>query len=43
MTKTLLEVLVGILFMFAVGAYWIFERDRAIALVQSLCRASTGE
>ena len=35
-TKTLFEVLVGILFMFAVGAYWIFERDGAISLVQSL-------
>jgi predicted PurR-regulated permease PerM len=35
-TRTLFEILVGILFMFAVGAYWIFERDEAIALVQSL-------
>src|SRR3954467_2799457 len=35
-TKTLFEILVGILFMFAVGAYWIFERDRTIGLVQSL-------
>ena len=35
-TKTAFEVLVGIFFMFAVGAYWIFERDRTIALVQSL-------
>jgi predicted PurR-regulated permease PerM len=35
-TKTAFEVLVGIFFMFAVGAYWIFERDRGIALVQSL-------
>jgi predicted PurR-regulated permease PerM len=35
-TKTLFEILVGILFMFAVGAYWIFERDGAIALVQSV-------
>src|SRR5579884_1690745 len=35
-TKTLVEILVGILFMFAVGAYWIFERDATIALVQSL-------
>jgi len=34
--KTAFEVLVGILFMFAVGAYWVFERDRTIALVQSL-------
>jgi predicted PurR-regulated permease PerM len=35
-TKTAFEVLVGIFFMFAVAAYWIFERDRTIALVQSL-------
>jgi predicted PurR-regulated permease PerM len=35
-TKTLFEILVGILFMFSVGAYWIFERDRTIALVQSM-------
>lgn len=35
-TKTVFEILVGILFMFAVGAYWIFERDATIALVQSL-------
>jgi predicted PurR-regulated permease PerM len=35
-TKTAFEVMVGIFFMFAVGAYWIFERDRTIALVQSL-------
>ena len=35
-TRTLFEILVGILFVFAVGAYWIFERDQAIALVQSL-------
>jgi len=35
-TKTAFEVLVGIFFMFAVGAYWIFERDRTIALIQSL-------
>ncbi|HKU56969.1 MAG TPA: AI-2E family transporter [Gaiellaceae bacterium] len=35
-TRTVLEVVVGILFMFAVGAYWIFERDATIALVQSL-------
>jgi predicted PurR-regulated permease PerM len=35
-TRTVLEVLVGILFIFAVGAYWIFERDGAIALVQSM-------
>jgi len=35
-TKTAFEVLIGIFFMFAVGAYWIFERDSAIALIQSL-------
>jgi predicted PurR-regulated permease PerM len=35
-TKTLFEILVGILLMFAVGAYWIFERDATIGLVQSL-------
>ena len=35
-TRTLFEILVGVLFMFAVGAYWIFERDSTIALVQSL-------
>jgi predicted PurR-regulated permease PerM len=35
-TKTAFEVLVGVFFMFAVAAYWIFERDRTIALVQSL-------
>jgi predicted PurR-regulated permease PerM len=35
-TKTLFEILVGVLFMFAVGAYWIVERDGAIALVQSM-------
>jgi len=30
------EVLVGILFVFATAAYWIFERERAIRLVTSL-------
>jgi predicted PurR-regulated permease PerM len=35
-TRTLFEILVGILFMFAVGAYWIFERDATISLIQSL-------
>jgi predicted PurR-regulated permease PerM len=35
-TRTLFEIIVGILFMFAVGAYWIFERDETIGLVQSL-------
>ena len=35
-TRTAFEVLVAILLVFAVGAYWIFERDNAIALVQSL-------
>ena len=31
-----LEILVGILFVFATAAYWIFERERAIRLVTSL-------
>ena len=35
-TKTAFEILVGIFFVFAVAAYWIFERDRAIRLVLSL-------
>jgi predicted PurR-regulated permease PerM len=35
-TKTAFEALVGIFFVFAVAAYWIFERDRTIALVQSM-------
>jgi predicted PurR-regulated permease PerM len=35
-TTKLFEILVGILFMFAVGAYWIFDRDGTIALVQSM-------
>jgi predicted PurR-regulated permease PerM len=35
-TRTLFEILVGVLFMFAVGAYWIFERDETISLLQSL-------
>ena len=35
-TKTLFGIIVGLLFMFAVGAYWIFERDSTVALVQSL-------
>jgi predicted PurR-regulated permease PerM len=30
------EVLVGIVFVFATAAYWIFERERAIRLVNSL-------
>jgi predicted PurR-regulated permease PerM len=35
-TAKALEILVGILLMFAVGAYWIFERDATIGLIQSL-------
>jgi predicted PurR-regulated permease PerM len=35
-TKTVFEILIGILFMFSVAAYWIFERDATIGLVQSL-------
>jgi predicted PurR-regulated permease PerM len=30
------EVLIGIFFVFATGAYWIFERDRAVDFVASL-------
>jgi predicted PurR-regulated permease PerM len=35
-TKRAFEVVIGILFTFAIGAYWIFERDRAIDIVASL-------
>src|SRR5918999_1329242 len=35
-TSIALEVAVGIFFMLATAAYWIFERDRAIGLVTSL-------
>ncbi len=35
-TKTAFEVLVGIFFTFAVAAYWIFERERAMRVVLSL-------
>jgi predicted PurR-regulated permease PerM len=35
-TSIALEVAVGILFVLASAAYWIFERDRAVALVSSL-------
>ncbi len=35
-TETAFKVMVGIFLIFAVGAYWIFERDKAISLVQSL-------
>ncbi|HVS84598.1 MAG TPA: AI-2E family transporter, partial [Gaiellaceae bacterium] len=35
-TKTAFEALIGIFFVFAVGAYWIFERDKAIRVVVSL-------
>jgi predicted PurR-regulated permease PerM len=35
-TLTAFEVLIGIFFAFAVGAYWIFERSRAVGLVVSL-------
>jgi predicted PurR-regulated permease PerM len=34
--RTAFEVLVGIFFVFASAAYWIFERDRAVDLVTSL-------
>jgi predicted PurR-regulated permease PerM len=35
-TKRAFEVLLGIFFTFAVGAYWIFERGRAVDFVASL-------
>ena len=35
-TRLGIEILVGIFFVFASAAYWIFERNRAIALVVSL-------
>jgi len=35
-TKRAFEVAIGILFTFAIAAYWIFDRDRAIDLVASL-------
>jgi predicted PurR-regulated permease PerM len=35
-TKRAFEVVIGILFTFAIAAYWIFDRDRAIDLVASL-------
>lgn len=35
-TKTAFEVLIGVFFVFASAAYWIFERDRAVDLVTSL-------
>ena len=35
-TKRAFEVLLGILFTFAVAAYWIFERERAVDFVASL-------
>lgn len=35
-TKRAFEALVGVFFVLAVAAYWISERDRTIALVQSL-------
>jgi predicted PurR-regulated permease PerM len=35
-TKTAFEILIGIFFIFAIAAYWIFERDKTIGLVQSL-------
>jgi predicted PurR-regulated permease PerM len=34
--QTAVEVLVGVFFVFASAAYWIFERDRAIEFVASL-------
>jgi predicted PurR-regulated permease PerM len=39
-TRTAFEIVVGIFFMFATAAYWIFERDNTIALVQELAPRS---
>ncbi len=36
LTRRGLEVLAGVFFVFAVGAYWIFERERAEGVVLSL-------
>ena len=36
-----LEALVGVFFVFATAAYWIFERDKAIDFVSSMMCAST--
>jgi predicted PurR-regulated permease PerM len=35
-TKKVLEVLIGIFFMLAIGAYWIFEKEKAQKLVLGL-------
>ena len=35
-TRTVLEILIGIFFVLASAAYWVFERDRAQRLVLSL-------
>lgn len=35
-TRTGLEIVVGVFFVFAVGAYWIFERERAQRIVLAL-------
>jgi predicted PurR-regulated permease PerM len=35
-TKTAFEALIGIFFTFAVAAYWIFERERAMRVLLSL-------
>jgi predicted PurR-regulated permease PerM len=35
-TKTAFEVLIAIFFTFAVAAYWVFERERAIGVVLSV-------
>ena len=41
-TRTALEVLVGVFFTFAVGAYWIFEKERAQRLVLGLVSPRAG-
>ncbi len=36
--RTALEVLIGVFFTFAVGAYWVFEKERAQSLVAKLVK-----
>jgi predicted PurR-regulated permease PerM len=41
-TRLTFEILLGIFFTLASAAYWIFERDRAVALVKSLLPRDRG-
>jgi predicted PurR-regulated permease PerM len=38
-TKKAVEVIVGLIFILAIAAYWIFERDRAVRIVTGLLPA----